>query len=221
MKNIMYLATLFLTISVSGGAWADPNLTEIPPKEAAKIEKHGACRVVYNTGSSSIMVPTKLAEEWAVGANAFLNNVATMEGVKILACDTIVSSNMVKEGCYPGALGTPSLDCLRPDGPHKGEQVPYLPNAGEYWFLDTRPRCIFWNQGPSDILIHVATHHDLHGLENEHAPFSLVKRLISNQFPVDTLMMPPGADECVLNVQYTYKESETVGGSFYTYVFRR
>ncbi|MBW3243341.1 hypothetical protein KUV57_11760 [Epibacterium sp. DP7N7-1] len=217
MIKIHHIVAISLSFFAVKGASASDNLIEIPVNDTAKIEKHGICRMVYNDGGSSIMVPTRVAEEWAVGANAFLKNIAGMDDVTVHSCETILPVFLVDEVCYPGHGRNPAVECLRPDGPRKGEQV-RLGSAVLFWISQT-PRCVFWNQGSSNQRIHIATYDDIHGTANERIPFDLATKIVSNQFPVDSLEMPSGSNECVLNIQYN--DNEATGGTFFSYRFRR
>lgn len=76
-----YAYGLALALSLIGGV---ASAERIKPNEERRVEAHGVCRVVTNTGKSAIMVPTNRAAEWSVGRYAFLNN--QHKNLELAAC---------------------------------------------------------------------------------------------------------------------------------------
>ncbi len=62
------------------------DMYQVPVGATMTIDEHGTCKKVTNNGSNPIMVPTHAAKEWAVGANAFLNNITAMNQVSVSEC---------------------------------------------------------------------------------------------------------------------------------------
>jgi hypothetical protein len=58
----------------------------VRPAQTVEINEGGICRMVNNGGTTDISVPTRSPTEWASGANAFLNNLASMDRVSVAAC---------------------------------------------------------------------------------------------------------------------------------------
>lgn len=65
----------------------EPGIFQAGSKSETKIDRHGACRVINNTGSNPVMVATKTAEEWSRGANAFLTNISSIPNVTAKSCE--------------------------------------------------------------------------------------------------------------------------------------
>lgn len=83
--TVAILAAL-LTQSAANAA----DMHTVAPGEVAKIEAHGVCRMVRNTGDAAIMVPARKSSEWSAGSNAFLQNLLTMPGVAVSPCASLL-----------------------------------------------------------------------------------------------------------------------------------
>jgi len=134
---------------------------EINPGAFAKIDEHGVCRVVGNTNANRIMIPTKVAAEWAIGPNAFLRNIAPK--ISIDTCVPIVLSG--KAWGRPGPVGSTGYPTRVPGsgGPVTltsvgaavgggtaslvGNEIHYDPGSAFYglFYLETRTVTIPWS----------------------------------------------------------------------------
>lgn len=94
--TVAILAT-FLTQSAANAA----DMHTVAPGEVAKIEAHGVCRMVGNVGSAPFMVPARASNEWSSGANAFLQNLATMPGVTVTPCGPTPACFLWTTGLIP------------------------------------------------------------------------------------------------------------------------
>ncbi|RWR32598.1 hypothetical protein D2T31_01055 [Sinirhodobacter populi] len=85
MKILTILAAMSAAILPATASFS-ADMYQVAAGATVTINEHGTCMKVTNGGSNPIMVPTRSANEWAAGANAFLNNVARMSQVGLSAC---------------------------------------------------------------------------------------------------------------------------------------
>ncbi|WP_374291728.1 hypothetical protein [Paenirhodobacter enshiensis] len=84
------LTTVALVAALVAGPAAaqevQPGIFKVAAKSELKIDRHKTCRIIKNNSSNPVMVPTKTAQEWSTGTNAFLTNISNMPGVTASAC---------------------------------------------------------------------------------------------------------------------------------------
>ncbi len=79
-----FFTTLTLVLFTAHGVSAQA--IQVPAGQEREINAHGTCRVIVNKGTQGIMVATRTAQEWSVGGNAFLTNIADIPKVSAESC---------------------------------------------------------------------------------------------------------------------------------------
>lgn len=84
------LTTVALVAAFTGAQVAaqevQPGIFQVAAKSELKIDRHQTCRIIKNNGTNPVMVPTKTAQEWSTGTNAFLTNISNIPGVTATSC---------------------------------------------------------------------------------------------------------------------------------------
>lgn len=93
MQTTKLLAAIS-AVAISAGAGqasaqeVQPGIFKVAKGASQKIDRHGVCRLIKNSGANPVMIATGSREQWASGNGSFLSNWRNIPGLEVTACST-------------------------------------------------------------------------------------------------------------------------------------